>query len=147
MRKLRWLLVVPAAVAIVVVALELTEQETSPDAAAGEGEPAAVEPVSGSELSLVTLSPSAAERLGLRTTPVRRSGRRTIVPYSAVLYDERGRTWVYTNPEPLSFLRAQVEIAAIRGDVATLTSGPPVGTEVVEVAAAELYGTEFEVDH
>lgn len=147
MRRLRWLLVVPAAIAVLLVGLELTETEASEDAAAGETEPAHVEPIPGSDLSRVTLSESAAERLGLETTPIRSRGGRKIAPYSAVLYDEHGQTWVYLSPARLTFVRAPVEIVAIRGQEAILSSGPPVGARVASVAAAELYGTEFEVDH
>ena len=147
MRRLRWLLVVPAALAVLFLGLELTENETSEDAAAGESEPAHVEAISGRDVSRVTLSQSAAERLGLETTPIRSRAGRKIAPYSAILYDEHGKTWVYTSPARLTFVRAEVEIAAIRRDEAILSSGPPVGTEVVSVAAAEVYGTEFEVDH
>ena len=147
MRRLRWLLVVPAALAVVLVGLELTEREAEEDAAAGGSEPAHVEPISGSALSRVTLTESAAERLGLETAPIRSRGGRKIAPYSAILYDAQGKTWVYTSRARLTFVRARVEIAAIRGDEALLSSGPPVGTEVASVAAAELYGTEFEVDH
>jgi hypothetical protein len=146
-RAVQALIVVAAAVAVVLVGLELTEREASEDAAVDRGEPAVVEPVSGTGLSRVRLSASAAGRIGLETEPVESRGGRKVVPYSAILYDERGRTWVYTSPERLTFVRARVVIDAIRGDDAILVSGPPAGTEVASVAAAELYGTEFEVDH
>lgn len=147
MRRLRWLLVVPVALAVVLVSLELTEREAEEDAAAGKSEPAHVEPVPGSSLSRVTLTARAAERLGLETAPIRSRGGRKIAPYSAILYDAQGKTWLYTSPARLTFVRAPIVIASIRGDEAILSSGPPVGTPVASVAAAELYGTEFEVDH
>jgi hypothetical protein len=143
----RWLLVAAAALVVLFVGLELTEREASEDAAAGQSEPAVLEPVAGTALSRVRLSSTAAERLGLETTPVARNAGRKVVPYSAILYDEEGSTWVYTSPEPLTFVRAPIEIASIRGDVVHLTAGPAVGTEVASVAVAELYGAEFEVDH
>ena len=146
MRRLRWFLVVPAAVALLLLGLELTEKEATEEAAAGEGEPAHVEPVAGG-LSRVTLTPSAAERIGLETEPIRRRAGRKIAPYSAVLYDTEGRTWVYASRARLTFVRAPIEIAAIRGDQAFLSDGPPAGTQVASVGAAELYGTEFEVGH
>ena len=37
--------------------------------------------------------------------------------------------------------------ADIDGDVAVLSSGPPVGTRIVTVGVAELFGTEFGVGH
>lgn len=149
-RGLRLLLVLAGALALLVVALELTEQEATGDAAAGESEPAVVEPLGGTGRSSVTLSASAAERLGVRTEPVEVAadrGRRKVVPYSALLYDEHGRTWVYTSTKRLTYLRAPVTVAAVRGDVAVLSAGPRAGTPVATVGAAELYGTELGVDH
>jgi hypothetical protein len=72
---------------------------------------------------------------------------RKVVPYSSVIYDEHGNTWVYTSPERLNYVRAPITIDFIEGDVAVLKDGPPTGTTVVSVGAIELYGTEFEVGH
>lgn len=71
--------------------------------------------------------------------------RRKVVPYAAVLYDAHGDTWVYTNPEPLIFVRHRISVDYIDGDLAVLSDGPPSGTAVVTVGAAELFGTEFEI--
>ena len=65
-----------------------------------------------------------------------------VVPYAAVLYDARGDTWAYTNPKPLTFVRHSIHIDYIEGDLAVLSDGPPSGTEVVIVGAAELFGAE-----
>jgi hypothetical protein len=72
---------------------------------------------------------------------------RKIVPYAAVIYGPRGETWVYTNPEPLTFIRNPIVIDYIEGDQVVLSDGPPPGTKVVTVGAAELYGTESGVGH
>ena len=115
--------------------------------------PANVEHTDGSDLGVLTLTEKAAERLGVETAPlagafIDEQGReRTAVPYSAVLYDANGETWVYTNPAPLTFVRHRIEIESIEGDLAIITSGPEQGTQVVTVAASELFGTEFEVGH
>ena len=53
-----------------------------------------------------------------------------------------GGTWVFTEPEPNSFLRRRVTVREIAGDEAVLSDGPEAGTEVVTVATAELYGAE-----
>jgi hypothetical protein len=71
--------------------------------------------------------------------------KRKVIPYAAVLYDAKGNTWVYTNPEPLVFIRQPIQIDTIVGDEARLIDGPSVGTAVVTVGGAELYGTEFGV--
>lgn len=70
---------------------------------------------------------------------------RKVAPYDAVLYDIRGATWVYTNPEPLVFVRHSVIIEYIDKGLAVLTEGPPSGTAIVSVGVAELYGTEFKI--
>jgi len=107
--------------------------------------PASVEPIAGSEVSRVVLSQEAADRLGIETAPVESGSRGESIPYAAVLYDPEGRTWAYTNPEPLTYVRAEITIAKITGTTAVVTSGPPVGTDVVVVGASELLGTEYEV--
>lgn len=67
---------------------------------------------------------------------------RKVVPYSALYYDAKGNTWVYTNPKPLVFERQRVGVEGIHADLAVLTDGPPVGTSVVSTGAALLYGVE-----
>ncbi len=125
--------------------------QTSP-VAAGKEKPSKVEKVAGADnLSRVTLTPKAAERLGIQTAPVREEpvggAQRKVVPYGALLYDAKGDTWVYTSPEPLVFVRQAVAVERIDGDLVILTEGPEVGTPVVTVGAPELYGTEYGVGH
>ena len=107
--------------------------------------PATLEPVGASGLQRVVLSARAAERIGIRTEPVRDArGRTLLVPYSAVVYDSDGGTWVYISPAALPFVRHRVIVDRIAGADAVLTRGPPAGTTVVTLGAAELFGTEFE---
>lgn len=73
--------------------------------------------------------------------------KRRVVPYSALIYDRDGQTWVYTSPTPRTFVRHKVEVDHIDGDVAVLNDGPPADTVVASVGVAELYGTEFKVGH
>lgn len=65
------------------------------------------------------------------------------VPYAAVYYDAKGGAWVYVNPKPLIFERQPVVVDRVIGDQALLAQGPEVGTPVVTVGAALLYGTEI----
>ena len=67
---------------------------------------------------------------------------RIVIPYSAVIYDVHGGSWVYTNPEPLVYVRQRASIDFIEGNRAFLTVGPPTGVMVVTVGAAELLGAE-----
>lgn len=120
--------------------------------AAAKVRPASVEHIEGSDLARVTLTEHAARRLRIQTAAVRevattRSGRRIVVPYAAVLYDAQGVTWVYASPESLRYVRHAIEIDYIDGDMAVLSSGPPIGTTVVTVGALQLFGAEFEIGH
>lgn len=99
-----------------------------------------------SGLMTLTLSAKAAERLGIETAEVADTGARTVVPYAAVIYDAQGATWTYVAVEPLTFERELIVVESISGDEAILADGPPAGTPVVIVGAAELYGAETGVD-
>ncbi|HYS18466.1 MAG TPA: hypothetical protein VET45_16195 [Candidatus Binatia bacterium] len=68
---------------------------------------------------------------------------RSVVPTSSMLYDAKGKTWVYTNPEPMVFVRHAITVDHIDGDRVVLSDGPAPGTVVVTVGAAELLGTEY----
>ena len=125
--------------------------QTSAEATDGE-EPATVEQVEGSEdVSRLTLTPKAVERLGIQTARVNEEtvagNRRKVVPYGAVIYLADGKTSVYVTPAPNVYVREPVTVAVIDGDRAILSAGPAVGTVVVSVGAAELHGTETGVGH
>ena len=101
-------------------------------------EPATVKVIEGSELKQVILTEKAAERIGLETILVQGM----TVPYSAVIYDTEGNTWIYTNPEPLTFVRAPIEIDYIEGDQAFLSKALESDAPIVTVGVAEIYGAE-----
>jgi hypothetical protein len=124
--------------------------EISESEATGDG-PATLEPIAGTDVQRVTLTPQAVERLDIQTadvveelvagspTPVK------TIPYAAVVYDEAGDTWAYTNPEPHIYVREPIVVAEIDGERALLMTGPEAGTAVVTVGTAELFGTENEI--
>ncbi len=87
------------------------------------------------------------QRVRVETTLSGSGTLRKVVPHSSLIYGAHGETWVYTSPEPLSYVRHPVSVDYIENDLAVLSDGPPVGTDVVTVGVAELYGTEFEVGH
>ena len=122
-----------------------------PTSAPAKVKPATVERIEGSDLARVTLTEHAAQRLRIETALVRavtlRAGRRTVVPYAAVLYDAKGDTWVYSSPESLRFVRHPIQVDYIDGETAVLSSGPPAGSAVVTVGALQLFGAEFEIGH
>ena len=110
--------------------------------------PARVEATSDAKIMKVTLTPKAAERLGILIDEVRAdpSGR-LIVPYASVLYDLTGKTWVYISADPLTFARGAVVIDTIKGDNVYLTEGPPAGTKVLATGVPQVFGTEVKVGH
>lgn len=66
-----------------------------------------------------------------------------IVPWSAILYDYHGGTWVYEQVQPHRFARRRVQLDAIEGGHALLSRGLLAGASVVTDGAAELFGVEF----
>ena len=143
--------------AMVIIALQLTACQ-EPASNYEHIEPSHTEHIEGSELSKLTLTERAAERLGILTATVTEETiasegdygeqkTQKVTPYGSLIYDFHGLTWVYTNPEPLVYVRHEIKIDRIIGDKVYLLEGPPVGTTVVTQAAAELYGTEYHVGH
>lgn len=110
-------------------------------------EPAKLEPIKGTDVMRVTFTAEGAKRVGLQTTAIRAAGQEKVMPYDALIYDAEGKSFTYTSPEPLTFVRQEIEIDRVDGDSVVLSDGPPAGTEVVTIGAAEVYGTEFEVAH
>ena len=110
--------------------------------------PAHVQAIDGSNEKLVILNEKAAKRLDIQTGEVSNAeGGGLIAPYSSIVYDTAGGTWVYTSPKALTFHRRSVVIETIKGGKAYLKEGPPPGTSVVTVGVAELYGTEKGLGH
>lgn len=146
----RWVI----AAAFIVPGLQLSGCAGEVEPPHSLGAPAHVEKIAGSDVSRVTLTSKAMERLDLKTAPVRAAetqvaaisdgdaSPKTSVPYSAVFYGVNGKTWVYTSPETGEFIRHLVKVDNIRGDEAILSEGPPIDTQVATVGVAEIFGTE-----
>ena len=112
--------------------------------------PARVEHVDGLDIARVILTDKAIERIDLRTAKVEErtlAVGETVVPYSALIYDEHGGTWIYISPSPRTFQRTEVDVDRIEGNDVILTAGPEAGTVVATVGVAELYGAELGVGH
>jgi hypothetical protein len=114
---------------------------------ASHHEPAKLEPIKGTDIQRVIFDAEGAKRVGLKTVAVRQNGQETVIPYDAVIYDAEGNAYAYTAPQPLIFVRKEIEIDRMDGNSAVLSDGPPAGTKIVTVGTAEVYGTEFEVAH
>ena len=111
-------------------------------------EPARVVKVKGTSQSRLLLTQKAAERVGITTAPVGEipgpgdGAVRKVVDYSALIYDADGNAFVYTNPEPLTFVRQPVTVDLIENDRVVFSDGPSVGTAVVTVGVPELFGID-----
>lgn len=138
----RWMVVI----LLILAGLLLPACNSADTTDAAAEQPAMIEPIEGTELNRVILTEKAAERLDIQTDQVREEqlddAKRLVVPYSAVIYDLEGATWMYTSPAPLTYMREAIEVDYIDGDRAILKDGPATGTEVVTVGVAELYGAD-----
>ena len=151
------------ALVLVVLAVQLAACAKAPAAAgkAAKSEPATVEKIDGSAIRRLTLTQKASDRLAIKTATAREADMapkgspagagtavpRKVIPYAALVYDLHGDTWTYTSPAPLTFVRHQVKVDYIQGDLAILNDGPAIGATVVTAGAAELFGSEFGVGH
>lgn len=82
-----------------------------------------------------------AQRLAV-DVPLRDSAEAPTVPWSAVVTDTHGGTWVYERLEPRRFVRKRVEVKYTAGAEAVLATGPAAGTPVVTAGVQELFGAE-----
>jgi hypothetical protein len=136
-----------SAALLLAVATALPACQTAAEGAADElAEVATVEEAPDGGPAVLTLSEAADTRLGMTTAPVTAGPDGLVVPYSALVYAVDGSTWVFVRTEPLTYQRAPVTVARKDGDRVHLSEGPPAGTEVVTVGAAELVGVETGID-
>lgn len=82
------------------------------------------------------------QRVGV-TLGARAQEQSLAVPWSAVLHDIQGGTWVYENTAAHTFIRRPVEVRYVAGEWAVLGRAPHAGAKIVTVGAAELFSTEF----
>jgi hypothetical protein len=145
MKRLHLLLVLVLALASVQLAACSPQQEVAPEQA-----PVHVEHLNGAQPTRVTLTPDAVKRLDLQTDSVQvatvNGAEKTLIPYSSIVYDTEGKTWVYTSPQVGTYLRTPVQVESIDGDDVAIAAGLPAGTMVVTVGAEELFGSETEFE-
>lgn len=87
----------------------------------------------------VTLTSDAVRRLDLQTTEVVDPA---AIPFSAVIYDKKGESWVYAVIEGTTFRRTPITITRIASGVARLSQGPRPGVRIATASVIELYGAE-----
>jgi hypothetical protein len=137
-------------VGLIFASLLISACGQGPEAATEEEHPVTVEELQGEEPTRETLTEDAVKRLDIQTATISETelngAKRTVIPYAAVIYDTEGATWVYLNPEPLTFVRHPITVDDIKGDQAFLSNALPAGSAVVTVGVAELYGAESEFE-
>ena len=85
------------------------------------GGAATIEPIEGTDLSTVTLTAEAAQRIDLQTAAIEEASGNTQIPYAAVLYDPDGATWAFVKADGLTFQREPITVDHIDAGVAFLT--------------------------
>jgi hypothetical protein len=127
-----------ALIALTVTACSEVEEPSGDDYA-----PATVTTADPSSAPTVKFTDEAARRVDLMMSTVTGRKGALVVDYAALIYDKQGKTWVYTAPEPLTFVREKVVVAEIDGNQVRLSDGPPPGTKVVTQGVTEVYGAEL----
>lgn len=84
---------------------------------------------------------SPGQRVGV-TLPLNDEAESLVIPWSAVVHDVYGGTWVYEQVAERTFTRRRVEVRFVNGELAVLGKGPTRGTTIVADGAIELYGAE-----
>ena len=152
-----------------VLALVLTgcaKAKSRPEAATTTEKAATVVAIPGTDRVQIRLTNQAEKRLALQTgtvgdasVPARPAAPaadgsvapappprvRRVIPFSAVMYAPTGAAYAYQVDGPHLYERTPITVDYVAGDLAVLSSGPPPGTSVVTVGAAELSGAEFGV--
>jgi hypothetical protein len=67
----------------------------------------------------------------------------TAVPWSSIVFDTNGGTWLYESLGARRYSRRRVDVDHNAAGVAYLNAGVSAGTQVVTQGAAELWGFEF----
>jgi RND family efflux transporter MFP subunit len=77
------------------------------------------------------------------TVPLKSKQASLVIPFSAIVYDIHGGTWVYEIASNNTFIRKRVEVAGVENGIAVIHRGPAAGTMIAIEGVAELFGTEF----
>lgn len=75
--------------------------------------------------------------------PTKAASDRLVVPFSAVLWDAQGGTWLYLRAGDDEFRRQRVELGRRIGDDVVIERGLSAKNEAVVTGAQSLYGEEF----
>jgi len=84
------------------------------------------------------------QRVGV-SIPLRSEDENLVIPWSAIVHDVSGGSWIYQVLETNRYMRRRVQILRVVDDQAAVTGDIVAGIEVVTSGVAELFGTEFGV--
>jgi RND family efflux transporter MFP subunit len=82
------------------------------------------------------------ERMSVRVK-LQGASEQRVVPWSAVIHDINGGTWVYEKTADHTYVRRRVQVRYVVDNLAVLESGPATGAKIVTAGAVELFGTEM----
>ncbi len=109
--------------------------------------PPSADPIAANvDLWFVLPNPGGVLRPGERVLvalPLRGAEDGLVVPWSAIVRDVQGGTWVYEQSAPRVYTRRRVELDRVVDDVAVLRRGLREGAVIVRTGAMELFSTEF----
>ena len=130
---------------------EVGELSSRPGQLRAKAKPIAAPPTATALSSTIDLyyqlpNPQKTLRPGQRVSvqlPLVGDAEQRVVPWSAIVHDIHGGSWIYEKIADHKFVRRRVQVKQIVEDWAVLEQGPPVGTEIVKTGVAEVFGTEF----
>ena len=87
------------------------------------------------------------QRVFVTLNTLSKSGNNIKIPYSAVIYDIYGGSWVYTQQSKNLYERKRVFLDHVSGHQAIISEGPPVNSKIVVNGALELFAIETGFTH
>ncbi|MDI1310463.1 MAG: efflux RND transporter periplasmic adaptor subunit [Methylotenera sp.] len=88
-----------------------------------------------------------AERVSISLNTFNKQQKRMTIPWSAVVFDINGGSWVYTQKTNTAFERKRVFVERVSSGNAVINEGPAEGSKIVVNGALELFGVETGFSH
>jgi cobalt-zinc-cadmium efflux system membrane fusion protein len=87
------------------------------------------------------------QRVSVTLNTLNQSTHALTLPWSAVVFDIYGGSWVYTHKSKYTYERKRIFLDYVSGHQAIISEGPPEGSMVVVNGALELFGVETGFAH
>ncbi|OQW68786.1 MAG: HlyD family secretion protein [Proteobacteria bacterium ST_bin12] len=87
------------------------------------------------------------QRVSVTLNTQSKSNKALTLPWSAVVFDVYGGSWVYTQQSKNLYERKRVFLDYVSGNRAIISDGPPEGSKIVVNGALELFGVETGFAH